>query len=51
MRRPERSEIVEAEGHLVDSQLLNAIFDRVIERQARFDVLRSISRNNEDHRM
>ena len=50
MRRPERSEIVEAEGHLVDSQLLNAIFDRVIERQARFDVLRfDLGRNNEEY--
>ena len=43
------SEIVEAEGHLVDSQLLNAIFDKVIERRARFDVLRfDLGRTNEE---
>lgn len=42
------SEIVEAEGHLVDSQLLNAIFDRVIERGGQFEVLRfDIGRDNE----
>ena len=35
----EWTETVEAEGHLVDSQLLGAIFDRVIERHARFEVL------------
>ncbi|MDE2907239.1 MAG: TIGR00300 family protein, partial [Acidobacteriota bacterium] len=50
MSRPERSEIVEAEGHLVDSQLLNAIFDKVIERRARFDVLRfDIGRTNDEY--
>ncbi len=50
MSRPERSEIVEAEGHLVDSNLLNAIFDRVIERRARFDVLRfDIGRTNDEY--
>ena len=27
------SEVVEAEGHLIDSQLLNMIFDKVIERK------------------
>ena len=42
------SEIVEAEGHLVDSQLLNAIFDRVIERGGQFEVLEfDIGRDNE----
>jgi len=42
------NEIVEAEGHLVDSQLLNAIFDRVIERGGQFEVLRfDIGRDNE----
>ena len=42
------SEIVEAEGHLVDSQLLNAIFDRVIERGGEFEVLEfDIGRDNE----
>jgi lysine-ketoglutarate reductase/saccharopine dehydrogenase-like protein (TIGR00300 family) len=33
------TEIVEATGHLVDSQLLNAIFDKVIERGGAFEVL------------
>ena len=43
------SEIVEAEGHLIDSRLLAAVFDKVIERGARFDVLRfSIGRTNEE---
>ena len=49
MSRPELSEIVEAEGHLIDSQLLNAIFDKVIERHARFEVLRfTIGRTNDE---
>ena len=43
------SEIVEAEGHLIDSRLLAAVFDKVIERRARFDVLQfSIGRTNEE---
>ena len=43
------SEIVEAEGHLIDSRLLAAVFDKVIERGARFDVLRfSIGRTNDE---
>ncbi|MDE2904653.1 MAG: TIGR00300 family protein, partial [Acidobacteriota bacterium] len=43
------SEIVEAEGHLVDSQLLNVIFDKVIERRSKFEVLRfDIGRTNEE---
>ena len=43
------SEIVEAEGHLVDSQLLNVIFDKVIERRSRFEVLRfDIGRTNDE---
>ncbi len=43
------SEIVEAEGHLVDSQLLNVIFDKVIERRSRFEVLQfDIGRTNEE---
>ncbi len=46
---PEFSEVVEAEGHLVDSQLLNAIFDKVIERRATFEVLRfDIGRTNDE---
>ena len=43
------TEIVEAEGHLVDSQLLNAILDKVIERQSKFEVLRfDLGRTNEE---
>ena len=46
---PECSEVVEAEGHLVDSHLLNAIFDKVIERRATFEVLRfDIGRTNDE---
>ena len=37
---PETSKIVQADGHLIDSQLLNAIFDKVIERHSKFEVLR-----------
>ncbi len=45
----DQSEVVEAEGHLVDSQLLNLIFDKVIERGGRFDVLEfKLGRTNED---
>jgi lysine-ketoglutarate reductase/saccharopine dehydrogenase-like protein (TIGR00300 family) len=43
------SEVLEAEGHLVDSQILNRIFDKVIERGGSFDVQRfEIGRTNED---
>jgi len=45
----EHSETVEADGHLIDSNLLNAIFDRVIEHGARYEVARfDIGRTNED---
>ena len=45
----ERTEIVEANGHLVDSQLLNAIFDKVIERSGTFEVLQfDLGRTNEE---
>ena len=48
--RPDFSEVVEAEGHLVDSHLLNAIFDKVIERRATFEVLRfDIGRTNDEY--
>jgi len=41
--------IVAAEGHLIDSQLLNAIFDTVIERGGAFEVLHfEIGRTNQD---
>ena len=43
------SQVVEAEGHLIDSQLLNLIFDKVIERGGSFEVLHfDIGRTNED---
>ena len=43
------SAIVGAEGHLIDSNILNAIFDKVIERGAAFEVLEfSIGRTNDD---
>ena len=46
---PSPSVIVSAEGHLVDSQLLKAIFDRVIERGGEFEVLHfELGRTNED---
>ena len=43
------SEVVEAEGHLIDSQILNAVFDTVVTRSASFDVLKfDIGRSNEE---
>jgi lysine-ketoglutarate reductase/saccharopine dehydrogenase-like protein (TIGR00300 family) len=43
------SAVVEAEGHLIDSQLLNLIFDKVIERGGSFEVQHfDIGRTNED---
>ena len=46
---PEQSAVVEAEGHLIDSQILNNIFDTVIERGAQFEVQHfEIGRTNED---
>src|SRR4051812_36167666 len=43
------SQVVEAEGHLIDSQLLNVIFDTVIKWGASFEVLRfTIGRTNEE---
>ena len=43
------SEIVEADGHLIDSRLLTSVFDKVIERGARFDVLEfTIGRTNDE---
>src|SRR4030095_16314666 len=47
--RERLSEVVEAEGHLIDSQLLNLIFDTVIKGNASFEVLRfTIGRTNEE---
>jgi hypothetical protein len=46
---PSPSVIVAAEGHLVDSQLLKSIFDRVIERGGEFEVMHfELGRTNED---
>jgi lysine-ketoglutarate reductase/saccharopine dehydrogenase-like protein (TIGR00300 family) len=41
--------VVEAEGHLIDSQLMNAMFDTVVRHDAAFDVLEfRIGRTNEE---
>jgi len=46
---PVAAVVVEAEGHLIDSKLLNTIFDTVIERGGQFEVLHfEIGRTNED---
>lgn len=46
---PGPSAVVAAEGHLIDSQLLTAIFDTVIERGGAFEVLQfDIGRTNTD---
>src|SRR3954471_15789405 len=43
------SEVVEAEGHLIDSQLMNAMFDTVVRHEAAFDVLEfRIGRTNDE---
>jgi lysine-ketoglutarate reductase/saccharopine dehydrogenase-like protein (TIGR00300 family) len=40
--------VVEAEGHLIDSQILNVVFDTVVKHAASFDVLRfDIGRSND----
>src|SRR5262245_19599482 len=44
-----KDEIVEAEGHLIDSQLLNVMFDTVVRHDAAFEVLEfRIGRTNEE---
>ena len=49
MSRESYSEIVEADGHLIDSRLLTSVFDKVIERGAGYEVLDfSIGRTNEE---
>ena len=46
---PAYSEVVEAEGHLIDSQILNVVFDTVVRRNAAFDVLKfNIGRSNNE---
>lgn len=43
------TEIIEAEGHLIDSHLLEAVFDKVIEHGARFEIVEfKIGRTNEE---
>ncbi|MGH8631311.1 MAG: TIGR00300 family protein [Burkholderiales bacterium] len=42
------TEIIEAEGHLIDSHLLEAVFDKVIEHGAKFEIVKfEIGRTNE----
>jgi lysine-ketoglutarate reductase/saccharopine dehydrogenase-like protein (TIGR00300 family) len=49
MTSPAHTEIVEAEGHLVDSQILTAIFDTVIRHDSAFEVQQFvIGRTNDD---
>src|SRR5581483_1062766 len=44
-----RSEVVEAEGHLIDSQLLNVMFDTIVRHDAAFEVLEfRIGRTNDE---
>ena len=43
------SEVVDAEGHLIDSQILNVVFDTVVKHNASFDVLKfNIGRRNDE---
>ena len=43
------TEVVEAEGHLIDSQILTTVFDAVVKGNASFEVLRfNIGRSNEE---
>ncbi len=47
--QPAATEVVEAEGHLIDSQLMNAMFDTVVRHDASFDVLEfRIGRTNDE---
>ncbi len=47
--RKRLTEVVEADGHLIDSQLLNEIFDTVIKWDAKFEVQKfRIGRTNEE---
>jgi lysine-ketoglutarate reductase/saccharopine dehydrogenase-like protein (TIGR00300 family) len=43
------SDTIEAEGHLIDSGLLSAIFDKIIEHKAAYEILHfNIGRTNDD---
>jgi lysine-ketoglutarate reductase/saccharopine dehydrogenase-like protein (TIGR00300 family) len=43
------SDTIEAEGHLIDSGLLSAIFDKIIEHKASYEILKfDIGRTNDD---
>ena len=43
------SDTIEAEGHLIDSGLLSAIFDKIIEQKASYEILHfDIGRTNDD---
>src|SRR5919109_921030 len=43
------SDTIEAEGHLIDSGLLSAIFDKIIEQKAAYEILHfDIGRTNDD---
>jgi lysine-ketoglutarate reductase/saccharopine dehydrogenase-like protein (TIGR00300 family) len=43
------SEVVQAEGHLIDSQILNVVFDTVVKHNAAFEVLKfDIGRSNDE---
>jgi lysine-ketoglutarate reductase/saccharopine dehydrogenase-like protein (TIGR00300 family) len=43
------SEVVQAEGHLIDSQILNVVFDTVVKHSASFEVLKfDIGRSNDE---
>src|SRR5712692_8715923 len=49
MDKRDASEVIEAAGHLIDSGILNGIFDTVVRHGASFEVLRfSIGRTNEE---
>src|SRR4029453_13419924 len=43
------SDTIEAQGHLIDSGLLSAIFDKIIEHKAAYEILKfDIARTNND---
>ena len=43
------SDTIEAQGHLIDSGLLSAIFDKIIEHKAAYEILKfDIGRTNDD---